>query len=720
MATSVLHITTEVDCKVFLFDEEKGIAAPNTVFNLEVDYGYQDLLFISTTEDNTCYYSTIFIKQENIDYQIHLYKCDFQQLSIEIIQLIKKACHGDVEAQAKLGACYIEGRGLIKKEFNTGLLLLKRAVAVGNPYAQNALGFCFENGIGVPKDYFKAVMWYRKSAEQGNVAAQYHLASCYELGYGVDKNYKEAYLWMRKAALQGKCRAQIELGRYYENGIGVEIDLEEALRLYRIAAKKGDINAINSVDRIQKMIQENQHLSTSISKEDYNELIIDEKGVYYGLKGYKLICCSNIDIYEYQVREGCKIVSDNAFRMSIGGRCCSITSVILPNSVAYIGDNAFLGCGDLKKVCFQEGLITIGKSAFELCINLSSISFPSSLVHIGSRAFFACNNLVEIKLPPGIKEICQYSFGACSNLSKINFQGTITSIGEGAFSMCKSLTEIILPSGVLHIGNEAFSMCDSLLSIFLPETITHIGDDVFRWCNRLKEIQISEGSKSKFKALLPYKLHGLLVETNNYNVIQHDSYEKSLIKPYYLFFDTETTGVPKDYNAPASNTWNWPRLVQLGWILTDESGNEISSGNEIIKPEGFSIPSDASRVHGITKEVALRDGKPLKQVIESFLKDTKGIRCFVGHNVSFDQRVVGAELYRLGITDTVSTARSFDTMVAATDYCKIPGAYGYKWPKLIELHRKLFGCDFEDAHDAMADITATKKCFFEMKRRGLI
>lgn len=311
-------------------------------------------------------------------------------------------------------------------------------------------------------------------------------------------------------------------------------------------------------------------------------------------------------------------------------------------------------------------------------------------------------------------------FGACSNLSKIYFQGTITNIGEGAFSMCKSLTDIIIPSGVHCIGNEAFSMCDNLFSISLPETITHIGDDVFRWCDRLKEIRIPVGSRSKFESLLPFKLHRLLVETNNHYVIQYDSHERLLIKPYHLFFDTETTGVPKDYKAPASNTNNWPRLVQLGWILTDETGNEISSGNEIIKPEGYVIPTDASRVHGITTEVALREGKPLKQVLQSFLKDAEGIKCFVGHNVSFDQKVVGAELYRLGIADTVSTARSLDTMVAATDYCKIPGVYGYKWPKLIELHRKLFGCDFEDAHDAMADITATKKCFFEMKRRGLI
>ena len=55
-----------------------------------------------------------------------------------------------------------------------------------------------------------------------------------------------------------------------------------------------------------------------------------------------------------------------------------------------------------------------------------------------------------------------------------------------------------------------------------------------------------------------------------------------------------------------------------------------------------------------------------------------------------------------------------------TDFCKIPGYFGYEWPKLQELYHKLFGCDFEDAYDAMADITATKKCFFEMRKRGLI
>ena len=188
----------------------------------------------------------------------------------------------------------------------------------------------------------------------------------------------------------------------------------------------------------------------------------------------------------------------------------------------------------------------------------------------------------------------------------------------------------------------------------------------------------------------------------------------------YFFFDTETTGVPRDYKAPASNTRNWPRLVQLGWIVTDEDGNVLSQGNEIVKPEGFVIPADAARVHGITTERAQREGKPLREVIEAFLKDAERTKCIVGHNISFDQKVVGAELYRLGIPDTISTAKSLCTMQAGTDYCKIPGYYGYKWPNLQELYHKLFGCDFEDAHVAMADITATKKCFFEMRKRGLI
>lgn len=194
--------------------------------------------------------------------------------------------------------------------------------------------------------------------------------------------------------------------------------------------------------------------------------------------------------------------------------------------------------------------------------------------------------------------------------------------------------------------------------------------------------------------------------------------------PYYLFFDTETTGVPQNYKAPITDLDNWPRLVQLGWILCDRQGNEIETGNDIIKPDGFIIPEAASKVHQITTIKAILVGKDLSTVLHKFISASKQAKYLVGHNVSFDVNVVGAELLRIKSDYSIANQASIDTMLKSINYCAIPSefTYGekYKWPKLQELHKKLFGYEFEDAHDAMADIRATKKCFFEMKRIGLI
>lgn len=194
--------------------------------------------------------------------------------------------------------------------------------------------------------------------------------------------------------------------------------------------------------------------------------------------------------------------------------------------------------------------------------------------------------------------------------------------------------------------------------------------------------------------------------------------------PKYLFFDTETTGVPKDYKAPAANLDNWPRLVQLGWILTDAKGNEIASGNDLIKPNGFVIPVEASRVHRITTDIAYSKGIDLTNSLQKFMEAAKKAECIAGHNISFDIKVVEAELIRTHIGCSIESKPSICTMLQSIQYCAIPSdrLYGdkYKWPKLQELHKKLFGYEFEDAHDAMADIRATKKCFFAMKERGLI
>ena len=188
----------------------------------------------------------------------------------------------------------------------------------------------------------------------------------------------------------------------------------------------------------------------------------------------------------------------------------------------------------------------------------------------------------------------------------------------------------------------------------------------------------------------------------------------------YLFFDTETTGLSKNWKAPVSAIDNWPRLVQIAWIVCDEEGAVLEEKDFIIKPENFTIPAEASNVHRITTERASAEGKDLEQVLILFSDQVHKADCIVAHNINFDEKIVGAEFIRKNISSTFYEKPHICTMQKSTDYCKIPGPYGYKWPKLSELHVALFGKDFEEAHDASADIQATKNCFWKMKELGLV
>jgi DNA polymerase III epsilon subunit-like protein len=161
-------------------------------------------------------------------------------------------------------------------------------------------------------------------------------------------------------------------------------------------------------------------------------------------------------------------------------------------------------------------------------------------------------------------------------------------------------------------------------------------------------------------------------------------------------------------------------MVQLACLLYDADGNLLSGSDYIVKPEGFTIPADASQIHGISTERAIEEGLPLKDVLLAFQELMKHSACLVAHNISFDEKIVGAELLRCGLTNNLMTKRHICTMNSTTNYCAIKGPYGYKWPRLSELHQKLFGCDFEEAHNAAVDIEATAKCFWELRKRGLI
>jgi DNA polymerase III subunit epsilon len=188
----------------------------------------------------------------------------------------------------------------------------------------------------------------------------------------------------------------------------------------------------------------------------------------------------------------------------------------------------------------------------------------------------------------------------------------------------------------------------------------------------------------------------------------------------YLLFDTETTGLPKNWKAPVTDLRNWPRLVQIAWLFYDEKGNQSAFKNYIIKPEGINIPPEVTRIHGISNEMALVEGSNLNLVLSEFKTFIDQAEFLVAHNISFDEKIVGAEFLRCNMTNILPDKRRICTMEKTTDFCAIPGPYGYKWPRLSELHHKLFQSDYEEKHNAAADILATAKCFWELKRIGRI
>ncbi len=188
----------------------------------------------------------------------------------------------------------------------------------------------------------------------------------------------------------------------------------------------------------------------------------------------------------------------------------------------------------------------------------------------------------------------------------------------------------------------------------------------------------------------------------------------------YLFFDTETTGVPRDNRAPVSDLENWPRVVQLGWMQCDNRGGEIACQEHLIIPEGFHIPEEVTLIHGITTERALREGIPLQAALRSFSAAVAEAQALVAHNFRFDEQVLGAEFLRAELSNPIPGRSRLCTMLASTSFCRIPGRYGYKRPTLEELYRILFQRVRAESHGALIDARACAECFFELRRLGVL
>ncbi|AWG20510.1 DNA polymerase III subunit alpha [Flavobacterium faecale] len=190
----------------------------------------------------------------------------------------------------------------------------------------------------------------------------------------------------------------------------------------------------------------------------------------------------------------------------------------------------------------------------------------------------------------------------------------------------------------------------------------------------------------------------------------------------YLIFDTETTGLPKRWDAPITDSANWPRCIQIAWQLHDEMGKLIEHQDYLVQPDGFNIPYDAERIHGISTELAQHDGVPLADVLEKFNIALGKAKFIVGQNLGFDVNIMGAEFHRLSVESPMASIPVLDTCTEVTaKLLQLPGGRGgkFKLPTLTELHQYLFNVPFGEAHNATADVEATTRCFLELIRKEI-
>jgi DNA polymerase-3 subunit epsilon len=183
----------------------------------------------------------------------------------------------------------------------------------------------------------------------------------------------------------------------------------------------------------------------------------------------------------------------------------------------------------------------------------------------------------------------------------------------------------------------------------------------------------------------------------------------------YLVFDTETNGLPKDYKAPMTDVDNFPRIIQFGYVVFSDSGEIVKEYQSLIYPDGWVIPNEKFwRDNGFTTERNFAEGVDIKVALAGFIDEiNNGCHTLVAHNLQFDHKIVGAEMIRAGMF-AQKKLNKICTMQSTIELCNLPGKYGPKFPKLVELHNKLFGVGFDGAHDALADVKATGRCLFKL------
>lgn len=211
-----------------------------------------------------------------------------------------------------------------------------------------------------------------------------------------------------------------------------------------------------------------------------------------------------------------------------------------------------------------------------------------------------------------------------------------------------------------------------------------------------------------------------------------------ITKMRVLVFDTETTGLPETKILNPDTLYQWPTVVQFSYVIYDLSLNDIvESKDYIIKvPESILISEESTKIHGITKEISNKKGILIDDVLNEFFYYLRGVDLIIGHNISFDINMVKVELLRIIYSDKLCIEQLKTckcdlhymtnykniccTLQDSIKFCNIQAINKFgkpylKYPKLIELHQKLFNSSPNNLHNSFNDILVTLRCFMKLK-----
>lgn len=187
----------------------------------------------------------------------------------------------------------------------------------------------------------------------------------------------------------------------------------------------------------------------------------------------------------------------------------------------------------------------------------------------------------------------------------------------------------------------------------------------------------------------------------------------------FLLYDVSTNGKPKNWKAHYTDTFSWPKLLHISWLLYDKKGNLTEEGDYLINPMSMELDPAALRYAGLDNEHLIAEGVPVREALEKFCAAAAEAMYIFAFNLQYNENVVLADLFRNNMEHKYLQAERFCLMRESTYFCKIAGRDGrYKWPSLQQLHAKLFNAGYEGGGNAQKDIMAISRCFNKLLSLG--